>query len=173
MSEVVGVGSKPDPDAGSSDSPPQTLLSKARAWRFPPFETYPGLVAFAQTSLGKVVVLVVFAFLLHRLNSLWIPVTVAAGACAYAGQYRSRVVMLGTLCVLLLNPGWIDWAPATLVGVGERVEPQIVSQLNRTTIALFFVLSAAALYCVRRWMVTRSLADQLFASMELFSSCSC
>jgi hypothetical protein len=152
VSEVGGV--RPEPlrnDAGNSGSPPTPLLDKVRAWRFPPLETYPDLVAFAQTLPGKVVLLILFALLLHRLSSLWFPITIAAGACAYAGQYRSRVVTLATLCVLLLSRGWIDWTPATLVAAVEGVAPQIVPQLNGAALAVFFVFSAAALYCVRRW----------------------
>jgi len=109
VSEVAGVEKeKPERDTGGGDSSPQPLLNRIRAWRFLPLETNPGIVAFAQTTPGKVVLLVLFAPLLLPSTHLWLPITLAAGACAYAGQYRNRVVALATLGVLLLYPGWID-----------------------------------------------------------------
>jgi hypothetical protein len=152
VSAVGVVGTKPDPNPVSGkDRPPKTLYDQVRAWRFLPFETYPSLVAFAQTPRGKLVLVILFAPLLRPLSGLWLAVTVAVGACAYAGQYRSTVVTLATLYVLVLYTGWIDWTPPSLVAVGEGVAPKLVHQLNVAMLPLFFALSAAALYGVRRW----------------------
>jgi hypothetical protein len=148
VSEVAVV--QADPASGTS-SPPKPLLDRVRAWRFLPLETYPGVVAFVQTPLGKISLLVLFAPLLAPFSGLWFPVTMAAGACAYAGRYRSRVVTLATLYILLLYTGWIDWVMVTVVATREGVGPQVVRQLDGSMLALFFLFSAAALYCVRRW----------------------
>jgi hypothetical protein len=148
VSAVVGVQADP---AAPISSPPKPLFDRVRAWRFIPLETYPGIVALVQRPVGKVLLFVLFAILSRPFSSLWLPVTMAAGACAYAGRYRSRVVTLATLYVLLLYPGWIDWTPASLVAVQEGIAPQLVHQLNLAMLPLFFLVSGAALYCVRRW----------------------
>ena len=129
---------------------PSYLLDRVRSCRFLPIETYPNIVAMVQTPLGRVLLLVLFAIFLHPFSDLWIPVTVAAAAAAYAGQYRSRVVTLATLGFLLLYPGWIDWRSASLVAAGEGVGPEIVRRLNAAMLPLFFLISGIALYCVRR-----------------------
>jgi hypothetical protein len=151
VSEGAIVGTKPfqNPDGSSSQAKP--LPERVKAWRFLPLETYPGVVAFAQTLPGKVLIPVLFAPLLAPFSGLWYPVTIAAAACAYAGQYRSRVVTLATLCMLLLFTGWIDWTAVSLVAVAEGVEPQVVRQVNGSILGLFFLFSAAALYWIRRW----------------------
>jgi hypothetical protein len=148
VSAVVGIPADP---AGPISPPPKPLFDRVRAWRFLPLETYPGIVALVQTPVGKVLLFVLFATLLRPFGRLWLPVTIAAAAAAYAGQYRSRVVTLATLYVLFLYPGWIDWTPASLVAIGEGVDPQIVRQLNVVMLVLFFSFCAVALYCVRSW----------------------
>ena len=105
MNESVSVGAKRFPDNEAEGSPHKQKRGKAMALRFLPLETYPNIVARVQTPLGRVLFFVLFAIFLHPFSVLWFPITVAAAAAAYAGQYRSRVVTLATLGVLLLDPG--------------------------------------------------------------------
>ena len=151
MNESISVGAKRLPDNEAEGSPHKQKRGKVTAWRFLPIETYPNIVALVQTPLGRVLFFVLFAIFLHPFSDLWLPVTVAAAAAAYAGQYRSRVVTLATLGFLLLYTGWIDWRSASFVGAGEGVGPEIVRHLNAVTLSLFFLISGTALYCVRRW----------------------
>ena len=147
----ASVGLKRFPDNEAKGSWFQQARGKASAWRFLPIETRPDLVALAQTQHGKVLLFVLFAFLLRSFSEQWFFVTVAAAAAAYAGQYRSRVVTLATLGVLLMYPEWIDLRAASLIAAGEGVAPQIVRQLNVAMLPLFFLISGLALKRVRRW----------------------
>ncbi len=149
MSASASIGAKRLPD--NEGSPHEQKHGKAIALRFLPIETYPDLVALVQTPLGKGLLFVLFAILLHPFSELWFPVTVAAAAAAYAGQYRSVVVTVATLGVLLLYPGWIDWRSASLVAAREGVGLEIVRHLNTAMLPMFFLASGTALYCVRRW----------------------
>jgi hypothetical protein len=148
VSAVLGVQADP---AAPISSPPKPLFDRVRAWRFIPLETYPNIVALVQTPFGRVLLFVLFAIFLHPFSDLWLPVTVAAAAAAYAGQYRSRVVTLATLGILLLYSGWLDWRSVSFVAAAEGVGPEIVRHLNAAMLPLFFSISGTALYCVRRW----------------------
>jgi len=151
VNESVRVGAKRSPDNDAEGSPHKQKRGKAMTLRFLPLETYPNIVALVQTPLGRVLLFVLFAIFLHPFSDLWLPVTVAAAAAGYAGQYRSRVVTLATLGFLLLYPGWIDWRSASFVAAGEGVGPEIIRHLNAVMLPLFFLISGTALYCVRRW----------------------
>ena len=61
----------------------------------PRIETYPRIVAFAQTLFGRALLLLVFATLLIPSGRSWQLLALGAAACAYAGRYR-RWALLAT-----------------------------------------------------------------------------
>ena len=61
------------PSPESPVSAPRPPGNAARRWQLPPIETYPELVSFARTWIGKLVLFAVFAALMKLLaNGLWI-----------------------------------------------------------------------------------------------------
>src|SRR6516162_5867657 len=79
-----------------------SFLRSVTKTRFCPIDTYPEIVAFVQTAVGKILLLIAFASLLAPLTRMWLPVTVASGVCAYSGRFRSIATTVGTLGVLLI-----------------------------------------------------------------------
>ena len=66
------------------------LVERIRNPRFLPLDTYPRAIDLAQRPIGKVILLALFALLMIPLKSITsVPITLAAGACAFSGQYRS------------------------------------------------------------------------------------
>ena len=79
-------------------------------WRVPPIETYPRVVAFAQTYAGKFVLFALFAglteYLVGRRGLLMVG---AAAAVSLASVHRREAALLGTAVVLALSPGWFEY----------------------------------------------------------------
>src|SRR3712207_6377051 len=65
------------------------LLVRGQLRVVPQLDTYPRIVAFAETHSGRALLLLMFLLLLVPTNQPW-PVVVVAGAaaCAYAGPHR-------------------------------------------------------------------------------------
>ncbi|MEO7986976.1 MAG: hypothetical protein ABI766_10620 [Gemmatimonadales bacterium] len=151
MTETVEIGQ----DAGH--------LTRGKSWwnhlpyrlaacRFMPLETYPTLVAVVQRPLGKAGLLVVAASLLVQLSSLGLPITIAAAACAFAGRYRSRVLPIATLGVLLAQPGWFAWTtPAIVARRDGGLGAVDTFSLRWNMLVVVLSLSAAAIHCARRY----------------------
>lgn len=86
-----------------------TLVEQIRSCRFLPIDKYPRLVHLAQRPIGNAILLALFALLLP-MNLNWaVPITVAAGACALAGSYRTWVLTLSTLTITLYRVEWVGW----------------------------------------------------------------
>jgi hypothetical protein len=77
----------------------------------PQLDTYPRLVSFGQTWLGKVVLLVSFAVGLRVSGaSLWIEMTVPPALMSCFPAKRRQILSLTTLYWLLFHSDWLDWA---------------------------------------------------------------
>src|ERR1043165_687497 len=81
-----------------------------RAWRLPPIDTYPRVVAWAQTWPGKAVLFTLFAALLAPLTPQWPYLVVAAAVVSHAGRYRHHAVLLCTALLLWRGSGllWLN-----------------------------------------------------------------
>ncbi|MEP9396668.1 hypothetical protein [Mesorhizobium sp. KR2-14] len=77
-----------------------TLLLTGRLRLIPQVETYPRVVAFAQTYAGRVALLCIFGLLLFPTKYPWQFMVVGTAACAYAGQYRRWALTAITLLFL-------------------------------------------------------------------------
>jgi hypothetical protein len=149
----------PDPDIKSNsagvaipDAPRRAYLPGwFGAWRFAPVDTYPRVVAFAQEPVGKVVLLIVFAVLFRPLSYLWLPITIGAGACAFAGRYRAQAVTVVTLGALVVNPSWFGWTAPSLAARGQEAHGIDVNHLRWVMLTVVLVISWAAIHCVRRF----------------------
>jgi hypothetical protein len=82
----------------------------ARFKKFIAIDTYPTLVNFAQSPLGKVVVLLVFAAPLYFLYDWWLEVMLTITAITFFPKYRRLWVLLGMLS-LLMRGSWIGNLP--------------------------------------------------------------
>ena len=88
----------------------------------PQLDTYPRLVALAQTPLGKVAAAVAFGFLL-LLNGQ--PLALQVGAIvailSFLPEHRRAISSAATLGWLLFHPNWIPWALIRKVAANERL----------------------------------------------------
>lgn len=120
--------------------------------RFLPLETVPGLVAFVQTPVGKIALVVAEAVVLsRRLHGVaLVAVVLAATATAFAPRFRGRILFLGTAGMLCLFPGWFDFSAPRLVAA--LASPGVFQEARLRLIALltFFALSALAIITSRR-----------------------
>lgn len=91
----------------------------------PPLETYPWAVALAQTTPGKVLLLVGFTALLSRLSATWLLVTPFLVLAAFipSGQRRT-LVAVGTLVWAFVWP--FRAAGGGLPGVVAMTGPALV-----------------------------------------------
>jgi hypothetical protein len=95
----------------------QRVWERPLAWRLPPIETYPGVVAFAQTTPGKLMLFAAFASLMNVLvhegwimrQGMWLALTVVAALVSVAGRYRYYVLLACAGLLLVRNPTWFDF----------------------------------------------------------------
>src|SRR3546814_18636081 len=83
-------------------------------WRMPPIDTYPAVVAFAQTVAGKALLFVAFAALMKPHSILWLELTAAAAAVSMAGRYRRYTALAATAAMLVRAPHWFTSAAVAL-----------------------------------------------------------
>ena len=109
-------------------------------WRVPPIETYPRVIAFAQTIGGKLVLYALFAALMKPLSDkLWFWMTTASVVVALAGRHRHLAAVLCTGVLLALAPNWFQY---TAVYAASRQEALI------DTLHLGYVRAATLAACV-------------------------
>jgi hypothetical protein len=119
-------------------------------WRLPPIETYPRVVAFAQTWPGKLVIFAAFALLLRGATGLWLELTVAAAVVSLAGQHRHIAAFLCTAVLLARAPDWFRFTAAEVAVRQERLAGVIhIGYLRAGTLVAFLLLAAALLYLAR------------------------
>ena len=140
-------------------------------WRLPPIETEPHVIAFAQTYFGRLLLLAVFGYLLVPFSEQVLPITLAAAACAFAGRYRRWVVTVATLAMLCYAPDWFAMRAPGLIAEHNGIEDEInIAWLRWAMLALFFIFSAAAVYCVRRFRYATPARWPLFSAVCLYAA---
>jgi len=127
--------------------------SRAPRWRLiPPLDTYPGVVSFAETTRGRIAVVVAFGLLLAPVQGkLTIATIAAAAASAYAPKYRRWAVTAATLIFLMHDPSWypsLTALAAAKEGIADRID---APTLQRALLALFLLLALAAIHVVRSY----------------------
>jgi len=100
------------PTAERLDPVPRRADAAARLceWRLPAIETYPAAIAFAQSSVGKVLLFVVFGALTKVAGGdvwpagIWLAMTVSAMVVSEAGRFRRHAALLSTVVFLAMVP---------------------------------------------------------------------
>jgi uncharacterized membrane protein YGL010W len=77
----------------------------------PAIDTYPRVVAWAQTRLGKALLLSLFAagLFLRFDPRTSLAMTAILAAATFLPNYRRWIVTAGTLLWLMVGGSWIDW----------------------------------------------------------------
>lgn len=121
-------------------------------WRLPPIETWPRVVAFAQTALGKALLFVAFAVLMKPLSEFWWETTVAAAAVSLAGRYRIHAAVVATAVLLSRVPYWFNIESVEATIRWEGLEGAIrTGYVIVGTLAAGAPLALAALWLARRF----------------------
>jgi hypothetical protein len=119
-------------------------------WRLvPAFETNPALVGSGQTVPGKLVVLTVFAGMLHLLTENWLAVSALILLITFLPEYRRGLIACGTVYWLMFHNSWFDWA--LVRGVAQR-EGAAVNFAVVMPIGMAALIAFAAGFC---WIAFR------------------
>jgi len=117
----------------------------------PAIDTHPGNISFAQTKLGKLTVVGLFAFGFYIIQrSYWDTFALMATllAATFLPQYRRRIVTIATLSWLLIStPDWFDWTVPKYIAEHYRMAGAF-NFLNLERAAIVVVLSLSALMLV-------------------------
>jgi hypothetical protein len=147
-----------------------TLVEQIRSCRFLPIDTYPRVVHLAQQPIGSAILLALFALLLPIQLKWAVAITIAAGACAFAGSYRSWVLLLATLTMMFLGPDWFAWR-----GLSEAPLPTgFAGRMDRAwslwpMLTAFYLFSLLAMYLVRRFRGTLVARHPVVCMLALFA----
>lgn len=111
----------------------------------PPLDRFPRLISFAQTAVGKLVVLAVYAglLMLHE-KSWWLDMVIILGLMTFLPAYRRELLLGGTL-YWLAKYTLFDWHVLGNVIRIQEVAPLIDLDLLRT-ILVATALAFCALY---------------------------
>ena len=122
-------------------------------WRIPPIETYPRVVAFAQTLAGKLVLFALAAVLLRFLaDGPWIPVTIAAAAVSYAGRHCHFAALLATGALLGLAPDWFEYRAVYQIAEQQGLIDSLrLGYVRAGTLLACVPLTVAVLWLARRY----------------------
>jgi len=122
-------------------------------WRLPPIETYPRVVAFAQTIPGRVLLIVAFAALLRPITHSWLELTAAAAIVSAAGRYRYHAIIICTILLLARGPTFLQLGfSAFMASAGQQSLrlPVSVVYFQVGGMLVFAALVATVLLLVRR-----------------------
>jgi hypothetical protein len=121
-------------------------------WRMPPIETYPAVVAFAQTVAGKALLFAAFAALLRVHSILWLELTACAVAVSLAGRYRRHVAVAATAAMLVRAPYWFNYDAVDMTIWREGLTDSVSSGYLRVfTLLACAPIALAAIYLARRF----------------------
>jgi hypothetical protein len=118
----------------------------------PQFDTYPRLVTFGQTALGKAVLAVAFAAGLaaNGLDS-WLATGLAVALVAYFPARRRLLLSIAALCWLVYRPTWINWDFLRgLAREGQIAETAIPSLVFRALAGMFCLVAVFFVYTRKR-----------------------
>lgn len=147
----------------SEKSTRMMMVERIGNLRFLPLDTYPRAIDLAQRPIGKVILLALFALLMTpATGSVPITITIAAGACAFAGRYRARVLAVATMMTAFLQPTWFGWFwPNELtlrkVLAGEATLREVLAGRMDMVFSLgpmlaaFFLFAVFAMYLIRQF----------------------
>lgn len=124
-----------------------------REWRMPPIETYPQVVAFAQTAAGKFVLFALFAALMSLLGEgPWMAMTLVAAAVSLAGRHRHHAAFIGTAALLALAPGWFEYRAVFAAAQQESLYDSLrFGYVRAGTLLACVPLAVVALHLARRF----------------------
>ncbi len=122
-------------------------------WRIPPIETYPRVVAFAQTYAGKFVLFALFAGLMKFVaGGPWLLMTVAAALVSLTTRDRHVTALICTAVLLVRAPEWFEYgavyAAARQEGVYEMLR---LGYVRAGTLLACVPLAVAAIHLARRF----------------------
>ena len=144
----------------SNDALTAHRAAKARSVgirRYFAIEDNAQIVKFAQSTVGRIFLFLLFVPALAHSNPYWFPIAVGAALCAYAGRYRSYALTATTLIVLGLTVSWFGLYP--------------LDKIQATAYACFFAFSLTYLLFARRnqklFVVRRSVVTLLCFFMIL------
>ena len=147
-----------------SSAPPSTVRHWRRfinllGWRLPAIETYPKVVALAQTWSGQLALFTVFGLLMKFIapgmwiaeRHMWLWITIAAAMVSLAGRYRPLALAVATGVLLARAPGWFDFS---------AVETVVRQELVFTIIHPWDLRAATLLGCVPLAFIAIQLAHR-------------
>lgn len=135
-------------------------LPEVLAWRLPAIETWPAVVAFAQTRTGMLLLFAAYAGLMKLVSpgmwieggAMWLLITIAAAAVSMAGRYRHLALLVCTGALLARAPDWIDFTAVELVIRQEALSASVHPWSLRTGTLLACVpLAALAMLLARNY----------------------
>jgi hypothetical protein len=110
----------------------------------PQIDSYPRLVSFGQTALGKAVLIGAFAggLFVNRLDS-WIEITAAIAVMAYFPARRRLLASMAALYWLFFHSTWLDWAflRALAKAEGQRTDWTLTLLVSGILAAVFCLLA--------------------------------
>ena len=128
--------------------------------RLPPIETYPAVVAFAQTWPGKLLLFAAFAALMKlaargiwtEAGGMWLVLTIAAALVSLAGRHRHLALLVCTGALLARAPDWVDFRAVYAVIQQEHLLGTLrMGVLRAGTLIACVPLAAMAIYLARRY----------------------
>ena len=122
-------------------------------WRVPPIETYPRVVALAQTFGGKLVVFALFALVIKQLGGgLWMWMTAAAVLVSLAGSHRRLAALFCTGALLAFYPQWFEYRAVHMIARQEALSGVLnIGYVRLATLLAYVALAVAALWLARRY----------------------
>ncbi|MGD2117006.1 MAG: hypothetical protein PVG66_01490 [Chromatiales bacterium] len=122
-------------------------------WRIiPPVETYPRVVAFAQTFPGKLILFALFMAPMKILSDhLWLWMTLAAILVSFAGRYRHSAALVCTAALLVLDPDWFEYDAVKDIALQE----QLIDFLQLGYIRAYTLLACVPVVVAVLWLARR------------------
>jgi hypothetical protein len=152
---------QPPPSEGGAPARRRSgLAARLLDWRLPPIETYPSVVAFAQTIAGRLALFALFAGMMKLVargmwtetGGLWLVLTIAAAWVSLAGRHRHRVLLACTAMLLAYAPGWFNYGAVSSMIQQENVAGSVHPWYLRSgTLMACVPLAAIAIYLARRY----------------------
>lgn len=169
MPEHAGLSAASSPLA--AHTPVGHGMDVRRRWRIiPPLDQYPRAVAFAETTRGRVALVITFGILLIPVQGKLAVATVAAAAAsAYVPAYRRWIVTVATLAFLLHDPSWypsLSALAATKTGIAGSINAPM---LQRGMLVLFLLLAFAVICGVQRYARRPPFNRPVFALLALYA----
>lgn len=145
------------PSEGRSSALGRAWVDRSwREWRLPPIETYPSVVAFAQTRAGRFLLFAGFAGLMKLVGGgtwprgVWLELTVAAAVVSLAGPYRRHAALAAIAALLASIP--FDFG-AVYVSIWQETGVAAIhpGYLRAGALIAWLVLAAVAIHLARRY----------------------